>query len=503
MLIGLYRAILRLCPSDVRAEYADEMEAAFRQSLEIERARRGVIGRALACAHGMLDALFFALSARFGPEYQPLTDAEVPPQRRRPIVANQDVRATMRLMRKQPIFTAAVLVMLALGIGATTAIFSVVYGVLLKPLPFPNPERIVQIYGAIPSRSLSQVALTEANFWDLRDFNRAFDELGVLRSGSFTLTGFDQPERLNGATVSVGFFRALGVRPAAGRLFDPGEDDIGAPRTRALLSHGFWTRRYNADPSVVGKPIQLDGRSYDVVGVLPQGTTWVNAADVFVPFIRRADADRDSWEYVAIGRLKPGVTIEAGLDDLKRVSRDLEARYPANKGLTAAVQPSRVWMGSDQLRRTLWILLGAVGLLLVIACVNVTNLLLARASTRVRESAVRTALGATRADLVRERLTESLILSGAGALLGWFVALGLVRLLKSLDPGGIPRLAEVQLNGWVLAFTAAATLLVGVFTGLVPALQAPFAHIVTALRQGQRGSVGDRAHDRVRKIFVG
>src|SRR5262245_28280423 len=250
MLIGLYRAILRLCPADVREEYAAEMEAAFKQSIEFERARRGQLGRVVAYAHGFVDALFFALSSRFEPGYQPLTDVEIPPQRRRPIVANQDVRATMRLMRKQPIFTAAVLVMLALGIGATTAIFSVVYGVLLKPLPFPNPERIVQIYGAVPSRSIPQTSLTEANFWDLRDFNRAFDELGALHSASFTLTGFDQPERLNGAIVSVGFFRALGVRPVAGRLFEPGEDNIGAPRTRALLSHGFWTRRFNADPAL-------------------------------------------------------------------------------------------------------------------------------------------------------------------------------------------------------------------------------------------------------------
>jgi predicted permease len=514
MLIGLYRAILRLCPAHVREEYAAEMEAAFRQSLEIERARRGPFGRLFAYGRGFADALVFAVSSRFverldrraavltDPERREL-EAALPQQRRRPIVANQDARATVRLMRKQPIFTAAVLVMLALGIGATTAIFSVVYGVLLKPLPFPNPERIVQIYGAVPSRNIPQTSLTEANFWDLRDLNRTFDELGAMHSASFTLTGFDQPERVNGAIVSVGFFRGLGVRPAAGRLFEPGEDDPGAPRTRALLSYGFWTRRFNGDRGIVGRPIQLDGRAYDVVGVLPSGTTWVDAADVFVPFIRRPNANRGSWEYLGIGRLKPGVTIEAGLDDLKRVSRDLEARYPENKGLTAAVRPSSIWIGSDQLRQTLWILLGAVMLLLVIACVNVTNLLLARASTRVRESAVRTALGATRADLIRERLTESLILSAVGAVLGWLVAVGLVRILQSLDPGGIPRLAEVQLNGWVLAFTAGATLIVGIFTGLVPALQAPSAHIVTALRHGQRGSVGDRAHDRVRQVFVG
>ncbi len=243
--------------------------------------------------------------------------------------------------------------------------------------------------------------------------------------------------------------------------------------------------------------------TYTIVGILPPGAPWLDSADVFVPFIRRANANRGSWEYVGIGRFKAGVTYEAAFDDLQRVARELEAKYPENKGLGVAMQPSSFWIASDQLRRTLWILLGAVALLLVIACVNVTNLLLARASTRVREGAVRAALGATRADLIRERLTESLILSAAGAALGWIVATVMVRLLKSVDPGGIPRLAEVQLNGWVLAFTVAAALIVGLFTGLIPALQMPFAQIVAALRQGQRGTMGDRKHDRVRKIFVG
>ena len=418
-------------------------------------------------------------------------------------MALQDVRATARLMRKQPFFTAGVLVMLALGIGATTAIFSVVYGVLLKPLPFPEPDRIVQVYGSVPARSITQTSLTEANGWDIRDMNRSLEEFGLYRGASFTLTGFDLPERVSGATVSVGFFRSLRAQPVAGRLFAPGEDDPGAPATRALLSHGFWTRRFGADPGIVGRAVSLDGRPYEVIGVLPPGSPWLDAADVFVPLLRRPNANRGSWEYVGIGRLKDGVTIEAARDDLRRVGTELEARYPANKGLTNVVQPSRTWIASDELRRTLWILLGAVGLLLVIACVNVTNLLLARASTRVRESAVRAALGATRKDLVRERLTESLILSAVGAGLGWLVAIAMVRLLKSLDPGGIPRLAEVDLNGWVLLFTAAAAFMVGLVTGLVPALQAPFTHVVAALRDGQRGTIGDRKHDRVRQLFVG
>jgi putative ABC transport system permease protein len=419
-------------------------------------------------------------------------------------VIKRDIQSTLRLVRKQPIFTAGVVLMLALGIGATTAIFSVVYGVLLRPLPFPEPDRLVQVWGSIPARGLTRNSLTEANFWDMRDMNRTFEELGAYHGDSFTLTDGGNPERVTGGRVSVGFFRALGVRPVAGRLFEPGEDEPGSPTDRVLLSHGLWTRRFGSDRGLIGRTIMLDGRPYEVLGVLPAGTPWLNIADAFTPFIRRPDANRGSWEYVGLGRLKPGVTLQAALADLERVAKELEARYPdTNKGAGAAIGSSDEWIASDQLRRTLWILLGACGLLLVIACVNVTNLLLARASTRVRETAVRTALGASRADLVRERLTESVLLSVAGAGVGWLVAIGMLAILKAFDPGGIPRLADVDLNGWVLAFSALAALVVGIATGLIPALQAPLADVLPALRQGQRGAVGERRHDVIRSLFVG
>jgi putative ABC transport system permease protein len=414
----------------------------------------------------------------------------------------RDVRGTMRLMRSQPALTAGIVLMLALGIGATTAIFSVVYGVLLKPLPFPEPDRLVQVWGSVPSRGLGTVSLTEANFWDMRDMNQSLSDLGALHGASFTLTGFEIPERVTGAAVSVGFFRSLGVRPVAGRVFEPGEDAPGAIATRAVLSHAFWARRFGRDPAIVGRSITLDGRPYEVLGVLPPGSPWLDAAEVFVPFVRRLDANRGSWEYTAIGRLKPGVPFEAALADLQRVARDLELKYPANKDLGATMRPSQVWIATDQLRRTLWLLLWSVGLLLAIACVNVTNLLLARASARSRENAVRTALGATRADLVRERLTESLLYSLAGTALGWVIATWMLDVLQSVNPGGIPRLAEVTLNRWVIAFAAAAALAVGVLTGLVPAFRTPLGNILPALRDGSRGATGDRGQSRLRSVFV-
>jgi hypothetical protein len=195
-----------------------------------------------------------------------------------------DVRHAFRTFIKNPGFTAIVLLTLALGMGSMIAIFSVVYGVLLKPLPFPDPERLVQVWGSMPSRNLTNISFTEANFWDFRDLNQSFEEFGAWHGASFTLTGFDVPERLRGAHVSVGFFRSLGVKPVAGRLFNPGEDDPGAASgpLGALLSHAFWVRRFGADRSVIGRRLTLDGQSYEVVGVLPPGTPWL-AARTFLP----------------------------------------------------------------------------------------------------------------------------------------------------------------------------------------------------------------------------
>ena len=245
-----------------------------------------------------------------------------------------DIRGTLRLMKAQPFLSTAIVAMLALGIGATTAIFSVVYGVLLKPLPFPEPERIVQIWGTLPSRGWNTVSLTEANFWDLHDRSRTFEAMGALAYGSFSLTGFEQPERLGGARVTAGFFRSLGVSCVVGRLFEPGEDEPGRGEGLVLLSHRFWSRRFDGDRNVVGRTITLDNRPHSIVGVLPPGTPWLDEADVFVPFLRRPNANRGSFEYMGVGRIKAGVSPDGALADLMAISKDLEVAYPKdNTGL--------------------------------------------------------------------------------------------------------------------------------------------------------------------------
>lgn len=506
MLRRLYRVMLWTCPSDVRRELGSEMEEAFFVRLAVERVRRPWWWQPITWTRGFADAVLFALAMRrdarrrrveFDPMSSPLSRA------RRPLMRRQDVRATLRLMRTTPLFTASIVLMLALGIGATTAIFSVVDGVLLKPLPFPHADRIVQIFGTAVSRQIDRHGMTEANFWDLREMNRSFAELGARHGASFTLTGSGAPMRVDGASVTVGFFRTLGVTPVQGRLFAPGEDNPGAPGTLAMLSHAFWTRQYASNPDVVGRTIQLDGRTYDVIGVLPPGSPWLDSAEVFVPLVRHPNANRGSWEYDVVARLKDDVSMATATADMDRVARALAAAWPKdNEGQGLTLAPSAEWIGSESLRRTLSLLLGAVSLLLVVACVNVANLLLARASGRVREAAMRTALGATRGDLIRERFTESIMLAGAGAIGGWLVALAALSVLRALAPGGVPHLDNVALDTRALVFTAGVAVVIGVMTGLVPALAAPVVDLVPALRQSQRGSMGDRQSDRLRGIFV-
>ncbi len=501
MLRQVYRVVLRACPARIRRDLGADMEEAFLYGVSVESAGRGWLARTAACARGLFDALVFAVSTRLEPRADPQAAPAVPS--RRPILKKQDVLGTLRFLRKQPLFAGAIIGMLALGIGATTALWSVVYGVLLKPLPFPDADRLVQVWGTRPERGWSRVSFTEANFWDMARMNHAFEDLGSWYSGSGILLGGDAPDQVTSAFVSSGFLRTLGVRPVVGRLFIA-DDELSGEATRpVILGHDIWVRRYGGDPSIVGKSIMFGSGPRTVVGVLPAGSPWLDAAAVFVPFVRRLDANRDSFEYTVIGRLKPGVTMSAALADLTSISDDLAREYPkTNTGLGVTIASADEWIASDDLRRALWTLLGAVGLLLLIACVNATNLLLARAAARVRESAMRVALGASRGDLIREWLTESVLLSAIATVLGLAIAYGLLAAIQTLSPGGVPRLNEVSPNGWVLALACALALVVGVVTGLAPALHAPTSDILPAIRHGQRGSIGDHRQSRLRNIFV-
>jgi len=403
-----------------------------------------------------------------------------------------DLRFAARGMARNPGFTAIAVLTLAVCIGANAAIFSVVRSVLLRPLPFPQPERLVQVWEAREDRGWSQSSFTHANFWDVNDMNQSFSSMGAITCGSINLATNDAPERLSVAYVTTGFLRALAITPVAGRVFTDGEDRVGADTRIAVLSHRLWTTQFGADRSIVGRTATMSGQTYRVIGVLPPGTPWLDAADVFMPLARRPNEDRDSFELTVIGRLKPGLTIQAAHTDLDRIAKQLASQYPIAKGMGVTIEPSEGWVASDALRRALWVLMAAVGFLLLIACVNLANMLLARSTGRARERALRSALGATKGRVVQTVLAESLLLGAAGAAVGLGMAFGVVRLLRAFDPGDIPRLAEASIDWPVLAITLGAALLTSLVSGLVPALRTPYRDIVAALREGERSVVGNR-----------
>ncbi len=416
----------------------------------------------------------------------------------------QDLRFAFRQLWKRPVFSGIALAMLALGIGANTAIFSVVHNVLLRPLPFHEPDRIVRIWESRLEQGWERASVAPGNFWDFRDMNRSFVDLGAYRFSAANLTGGEHPEQLSQGRVTSGFFgEVLGVRAVIGRTFLPGEDEGQGEGNVVVLGNEFWHSHFGGDPSVLNTQMTLDGESYTVVGVLPRGRPWLDFADVYTPILREFEAVRTSFELAVIGRLRDGMTLEVGRDDLASVARRLEEAFPEDlAGIGVTVGPSSEWVATDETRRALWVLLGVVGFLLMIACVNLANLFLARATGRVRETAIRAATGASKGRLIRQGLTESLVVSLLGAGLGLVLAWWGVNTLIAMAPGNIDGLSDVTINAWVLAFTLGAGVLTGVVTGLVPALQASGSDAASTLRAGGQSIAGNRAHNRLRSVLV-
>ena len=494
-----FRLAIRAFPPGLRAEYGEEMADTFREAYRVRpRARLRFLVRALA------DAMLSGLRERWRlrDRAAPAPAAGSTNKEKAMGTLWQDLRFSVRTLAKNPGFAAVAVLTIGLGIGANAAIFSVVETVLLRPLPFREPERLVSIWESRLDRGWAQSSFTRANFWDVHDLNRAFDGIAAMENRAVNLTGSGFPERLRLARVSAEFFRVLGVTPLLGRGFAQGEDAPGAG-PGAVLSHRLWTTRFGRDQGIVGRSITLDGQAYPVIGVLPPGEPWLDDGDVFLPMERRPDADRGSFELAVIGRMKAGVELAAAQADLQAVARQLAERFPKDdKGMGIALESSSAWVAGDTLRRALWVLMGSVGFLLLIACVNLANLFLAKATGRTRERALRAALGASRSRLVRQTLTESLAVSGAGALGGLALAFGALRLLKAWNPDGIPRLSQVGLNGWVLGFTAGMTVLTALLAGIVPALHAGREDLAGALREGERNVGGGRFLGRLRAGLV-
>ena len=418
-----------------------------------------------------------------------------------------ELRQSLRGLRRNPGLSLVVAGILTLGMAASTVVFSIFQSALLSPLPFRDSDRVVQLTETRLDRGIDQADFSEANFWDVRAQNRSFEEVAAYHYDEANLTGIGAAEKVTTIAVTVGFFRALGVSPVLGRDFSY-EDDHGSAnrawwngQSVVILGNRFWRNRFGADPNILGKTLRLNERTYTVVGVLPAGEPWINQ-QLYVPFGYRPNADRGSWEFDVIGRLARGVSAEAARADLQRIAGALANAYPKDdKGIGFRLDPSTTWVASDTTRRALWVLLGAVTFLLLIACLNIANLLLARGMARQREIAVRTALGAGRARLVRFVMMESLLLSGFGAALGLMVAYGALRAIQALEIRGIPRLAGAGLNPWVLGFALSVAVLTGLLSGLAPAMQAPASGIITALREGDR-QTGSRGQGRLRAALV-
>ncbi|MGE5834289.1 MAG: ABC transporter permease [Acidobacteriota bacterium] len=500
----LYRLLLRTLPKDLRRDFGDDMVQLFRDQ------RQALTGQPVRLLSFWMSAAYDVALEAF--TARTLSETSWAGARRRDEqgVSGKsrggtvmrtlfaDFRHGLRLLRKYPASSLLALATLAIGIGANTAIFSVVDRVLLRALPYPDPDRIVMVWEKRPREGVMKNVVSPADYLDWRKRNTAFENMAGYAGGMASLTGDGEPVVVPGASVGWAFFEILKVKPELGRTFRPDDEVLGRHRV-LVMSHALWQSRYGGQRDIVGRRVWLDGNAWEVVGVLPASFQFVTDVDFWAPLVFGQEISRVSHQLDVYARIKPGVSFAQALDAMDRLGQQLEGEYPQeNRGHGAHVTLMRdVYV--KPLRATLLVLFAAVGLVLLIACVNVANLLLTRAAARRREMSVRSALGASRGRLIGQTLVESVSLSVVGGIAGLVMGWVLLKALPAVMPErlAVVGLEEIHLDFRVLLFSFALALLTGVLFGLLPALQASKPDMTDTLKEGGRGAAGIRRRARI------
>ncbi len=481
-MMAMYQLLLRLCPKSFRLQYGDEMAAIFARRL---RDTPGVFGRVLLWIEALFDVALTAAQTHGD-------------------LLRQDLRYTFRSLRRSPGFTGTVVLVAAIGIGATTAAFSLADYILFRPLPFPDADRLVRLWEDQSPYSYQQMEPSPANYRDWKRMGRSFTKMAAYHTGSMNMVGVGDPEQIEYTEVSADLLPILGAQAAMGRVFTTEDDRTGAPGT-ALLSYGFWQERFGGDAGVLGRKVVLDGEPFVIIGVMgrefyfPQRTSRIWTA---LRFTKDNFVDRtDNWLHV-LGKLKPGVTLEQAREEMRAVAAELRREYPKeNEHVGITTESLRQAMNERSPQMLLYVLLGASVCVLLIACTNVANLLLARALVRRKELAVRAAMGAGRERLIRQMLTESAVLALGGGAAGVGLAFAILPFLGRLVPEALPVAQTPSIDGRVLIFSLLISLATAVGFGTVPALRTGADIIAAALGEGSRGGVGGR-RERLRSALV-
>ncbi|MDQ2945096.1 MAG: ABC transporter permease, partial [Acidobacteriota bacterium] len=421
------------------------------------------------------------------------------------------VKLTRRLMRA-PMFTGVTLLTLAVGIGANTALFSVINGVLLKPLPFAEPDRLVGVWHTAPGLGIKLLNASPSTYFTYREENRVFEDIGLWNDGSVTVTGTAEPEQVDAVLFTDGMLPLLRVRPLLGRIFSAKDDTPGNPET-VILSYAYWQRKFGGEPSVLGRRLVINGKAYDIIGVMPQSFQFLSFHPAFyLPFqFKRSEVFVGNFSYQSVARLKPGVSMDQASADVARMLPMMAQKFRLAPGMSlkmmqeARIGPSLHPFKEDlvgDIGKVLWVLMGTVGIVLLIACANVANLVLVRAEARQQELAIRAALGAGWGRLARELLSETLALGILGGALGLGLGYVGIHVLVAMGPANLPRLEDISVSTPVLMFTLGISLLSGLLFGLLPVFKYAGAQLSSALKEGGRALSEGKERHRARNILV-